>query len=60
MGLVGEDCEKLQRMSIKLLERLKSNMPDKTGEAQASGWNFVKELSIMHRCMIYYDILPVI
>ena len=38
--------ENLQRMSIELLELLKSNMPDKTGEA--SGWNFEKAHRILH------------
>ena len=45
--MVAEDCEKLQSMSVELLELLKSNMQDKTGEK--SGWNFEKEHSILHK-----------
>ena len=55
MGVVGEDCKKLQTMSIELLELLISNLPDKTGEA--CGWNFEKAHSILHKVyMIYSDI----
>lgn len=49
-GLVADDCEKLQEMSIELLELLKSNMPEKTGEA--SGWNFEKAHSILHKVRV--------
>ena len=49
-GLVAEDCEKLQSMSVKLLELLKSNMPDKTGEK--SGWNFERAHSILHKVQL--------
>ena len=49
-GLVAEDCEKLQSMSVELLELLKSNMQDKTGEK--SGWNFKKAHSIMHKVQL--------
>ena len=46
-GLVAENCEELHSMSIELLELLKSNMQDKTGKA--SGWNFEKAHSILHK-----------
>ena len=56
-GLVEEACEKLQSMSVELLELLKSNMLDKTGEK--SGWNFDKVHSILHKVQLpvcYYVI----
>ena len=46
-GLVAEDVAKLQRMSIDLLELLKSNLPDKSG--QSTGWKFEKAHSILHK-----------
>ena len=46
-GLVATDLVKLQQFSVELLELLKSNLPDKTGEA--SGWNFEKAHSILHK-----------
>ena len=44
------DCEKLQSMSVELLELLKSNMLDKTGEK--SSWNFEKAHSILHKVQL--------
>ena len=41
-------------MSVELLELVKSNMPDKTGEA--SGWNFEKRTAFCTR----YNFLSVI
>ena len=46
-GLVASDLVKLQSSSAELLELLKSNLPDKTGEA--AGWNFEKAHSILHK-----------
>ena len=46
-----------QSMSVELLELLKSNMQDKTGEK--SGWNFEKVHSILHKVQLpvcYYVI----
>lgn len=54
-GLDAEDCEKLQQMSIELLELLKSNMPEKTGEA--SGWNFEKAHSILHKVCVKHFVI---
>ena len=56
-GLVAEDCEKLQSMSVESLELLKSNMPDKT--AEMSGWNFEKAHSILHKVQlpVYYYVI---
>ena len=53
-GLVAEDCEKLQSKSVELLELLKSNMQDKTGEkiTEKSGWNFKKAHSILHKVQL--------
>ena len=39
--------DKLHEMSVELLELLKENMPEKTGEE--SGWNFEKAHSILHK-----------
>ena len=46
-GLVASDLAKLQQNSVELLELLKSNLPEKNGEA--SGWNFEKAHSILHK-----------
>ena len=46
-GLIVEGLDKLQAMSVELLELLKANMPHKTGEK--SGWNFEKAHSILHK-----------
>jgi hypothetical protein len=46
-GLVASDLMRLQSSSAELLELLKSNLPDKTGEA--AGWNFEKAHSILHK-----------
>ena len=46
-GLTVEGVDKLQAMSVELLELLKANMPHKTGEK--SGWNFEKAHSILHK-----------
>ncbi len=46
-GLVASDLAKLQQNSVELLELLKSNLPEKTGEE--SGWNFEKAHSILHK-----------
>jgi hypothetical protein len=46
-GLTAEGLDKLQAMSVELLELLKANMPHKTGEK--SGWNFEKAHSILHK-----------
>ena len=46
-GMTCKDLVKLHEMSVELLELLKSNMPDKTGEA--SGWKIEKAHSILHK-----------
>jgi len=46
-GLTAEGCERLHQLSVELLELLKSNMPDKTG--QSSGWKIEKAHSILHK-----------
>jgi len=46
-GLTAEGVDKLHNMSVELLELLKENMPEKTGEE--SGWNFEKAHSILHK-----------
>lgn len=46
-GLISKDLVKLQQSSVELLELLKANLPDKTGEE--SGWNFEKAHSILHK-----------
>jgi len=46
-GLTAEGVDKLHNMSVELLELLKRNMPEKTGEE--SGWNFEKAHSILHK-----------
>ena len=48
-GLTAEGLEKLDAMSVELLELLKSNMPDKTGEE--SGWKIEKAHSILHKVL---------
>ena len=45
-GLTAEGVDKLHEMSVELLELLKENMPEKTGEE--SGWKFEKAHSILH------------
>ena len=49
-GMIDEDCERLHAMSVELLELLKTNMPEKTG--QASGWKIEKAHSILHKVYI--------
>jgi hypothetical protein len=44
-------------MSVELLDLLKSNMPEKTGEA--SGWNIEKAHSILHKVKVYAATLQV-
>ena len=39
--------ERLHEMSVELLEMLKSNIPEKTGEK--SGWKIEKAHSILHK-----------
>jgi hypothetical protein len=46
-GLTAEGVEKLHVLSIELLDLLKENMPDKTG--QESGWKIEKAHSILHK-----------
>jgi len=46
-GLTAEGVEKLNVMSAELLDLLKENMPDKTG--QESGWKIEKAHSILHK-----------
>jgi len=46
-GLVAHDLVNLQKSSVDLLEILKSNLPEKTG--QKSGWKFEKAHSILHK-----------
>lgn len=58
-GMTGKDCERLQEMSVELLELLKTHMPDKTG--QTSGWKIEKAHSILHKvcfmlCIFVYAI----
>ena len=45
-GLTAEGVDKLHEMSVELLELLKENMPENTGEE--SGWKFEKAHSILH------------
>ena len=52
-GLVVQDCEKLQSMSVELLELLKSNLLEKMGKE--SGWNFKKEHSILHKVQVPFS-----
>jgi hypothetical protein len=46
-GLVADDVAKLHSMSVDLLELLKTNLPDKSG--QSTGWKFEKAHSILHK-----------
>ena len=46
-GLTAEGVDKLNVMSAELLDLLKENMPDKTG--QESGWKIEKAHSILHK-----------
>jgi len=46
-GLTDEGLERLHAMSVELLEMLKSNIPEKTGEK--SGWKIEKAHSILHK-----------
>jgi hypothetical protein len=51
-GLTAEGLDKLQAraMSVELLELLKANMLEKTGEVQAeSGWNFKRLIAFCTR-----------
>ena len=50
-GLTDEGVVRLHDLSIELLELLKSNMPDKTGEI--SGWKIEKAHSILHKVRFY-------
>ena len=50
-GLTDKGCVRLHEMSVELLDLLKSNMPDKTGEA--SGWKLEKAHSILHKVKVY-------
>ena len=45
-GMTAAGCDKLQALSVELLEPLKSSMQDKTGEA--SVWKFEKAHSILY------------
>ena len=45
-GLTAEGVDKHHEMSVELLELLKVNMPEKTGEE--SGWKFENAHSILH------------
>ena len=55
-GLTAEGCDRLHQLSVELLELLKSNMPDKTG--QSSGWKIEKAHSILHKvCYLLWYIL---
>ena len=53
-GLTGEGLERLYVMSVELLERLKSIIPEKTGEK--SGWKIEKAHSILHKVSLSYVI----
>jgi hypothetical protein len=46
-GLKVSDMPNLQDQAVELLELLKSNMPEKSG--QANGWKFEKAHSILHK-----------
>ena len=46
-GLVASDLAKLQQNSVELLELLKSNLPERTGDV--AGCNFEKAHSILHK-----------
>ena len=45
--MTAETLQKLQSMSVALLELLKRNLPEKSGEANA--WKFEKAHSILHK-----------
>ena len=51
-GLVALDLAKLQQNSMELLELLKSNIPERTGNV--AGWNFEKAHSILHKFEKFY------
>ena len=55
-GMTAKGLAELQEMSVELLELLKSNMPDKTG--QLSGWKIEKAHSILHKVLliVYHDV----
>ncbi len=53
-GLTSEGLERLHEMSMELLEMLKSNIPEKTGEQ--SGWKIEKAHSILHKVRMSYGI----
>jgi hypothetical protein len=57
-GLTDEGCVRLHEMSVELLDLLKSNMPEKTGEA--SGWKIEKAHSILHKVKVYAATLQVL
>jgi hypothetical protein len=45
--MTADKLRKLQDQSVSLLELLKTNLPEKSGEASA--WKFEKEHSILHK-----------
>jgi hypothetical protein len=60
-GLMAEGCDRPPQLSVELLELLKSNMPNKTG--QSSRWKIEKADSILwafavglFRCMIFFQV----
>jgi len=55
-GLTDKGLVRLHELTVELLELLKSNMPDKTGEI--SGWKIEKAHSILHKVLLYAG-LPV-
>ena len=50
-GLTDKGLVRLHELTVELLELLKSNMPDKTGEI--SGWKIEKAHSILHKVRVY-------
>ena len=55
-GLMAEGCDRPPQLSVELLELLKSNMPNKTG--QSSRWKIEKADSILHKvCYLLWYIL---
>jgi hypothetical protein len=45
----SRNLTKLQDMSISLLEHLKTNLPEKSGDSEFNAWKFEKEHSILHK-----------
>jgi hypothetical protein len=53
-GLTAEGCDRLHQLSVELLEFLKSNMPNKTG--QSSGLKMIRPTAFCMRYVFYLEI----